>query len=193
MKITDTFNVPIIETIARERIITFFTRAGYRQLPDAGDGLHFRRGSVAGTLTSFNPTQWACTVNISVKSADTSSQISVEYEISTDPTEKDFAEELLTTELIHLKSIVTTNEFTIFDVRDLKKRITSHVFYVVAIFAALMFSVIVGVAASAFAAIILKISIWGSSAIGAGFLIVTAILFLIILRRQKKQRTDKSK
>ena len=187
MKITDAFNAPVTETIARERIINFFTRSGYKQLPDSGDGLHFKRGSIVGTLTSFNPAQWACTANISIKSADTSSRISVSYEISSDPTEKDFAEELLTAEFIRLETAVTTNEFTIFDVRDLKKRITSRVFYVVAIFAALMFSVIIGGIAGVFAAIVLKISLWGSSAIGAGFLIVLAALFLIILRRQKKQ------
>jgi hypothetical protein len=187
MRIGRTFEAPITEAFARERIITFFTRAGYRQLPDSGGGLHFKRGSIIGTFSNFNPTKWACSANIGIKSETTSSQISLEYEISTDPTEKDFGEELLTAELSRLEDAVTTNEFNIFDVSDLKKRITSRVFHVVIIFAALILAVIIGIVAGFFASINLNIPTLGSAAIGTGIFLILAAVSLIILRRQKQR------
>jgi hypothetical protein len=186
MRIGRTFDAPITEAIARERIIIFLTRAGYRQLPDSGSGLHFKRGSIIGTISNFNPAKWACSVNIGIKSETTSSQISLEYEISTDPTEKDFGEELLTAELSRLEAAVTTNEFNLFDVSDLKKRITSRVFHVVLIFTALILAVIIAIIVSFFASTNLNIPTWGSAAIGTGIFLILAALSLIILRRQQK-------
>ena len=186
MKIERTFATPITETTARERIAAFFVQAGYKQLPGTDGGLYFKRGSTWGTLSSFNPTKWACAVTINIKSEGTSSQIDTTAEISTDPTEKRFAEELLTEELGLLEAAVTTNVFNIFDVSDLKKRITGHVSRIVLVSAALMISAVIGVIAGAFASFSLNIHLIGSTAIGIGFLIITGALFAVILRRQKK-------
>ena len=187
MKIIHSFNVQLTENVARERVAAFFSQSGFKQLPGSGSGLYFKRGSIWGTLSSFNPTKWACTVNIDVKSEDISCQISVGYEISNDPTEKDFAEELLTAEFSRLEAAVTTNEFNIFDVRDLKKRITSRVSHFVVIFAALILAVIIGIIAGFFASINLNIPTLGSAVIGTGIFLILAAFSLIILRRQKQR------
>lgn len=186
MKIARTFTTTIPAATTRERIAAFFVQAGYKQLPGTDGGLYFKRGSTWGTLSSFNPTKWACAVTINIKSEGTSSQIDTTAEISTDPTEKRFAEELLTEEFGLLEAAITTNVFNIFDVSDLKKRITGHVSRIVLVSAALMISAVIGVIAGAFASFSLNIPILGSAAIGAGFLIITGALFAVILRGQKK-------
>ena len=180
------FNTIIPAATARERIAAFLVQAGYKQMPDAASGLYFKRGSTWGTLSSFNPTKWACTATITIKSEGTSSQINTTAEISTDPTEKHFANELLTEEFGLLETAVTTNEFNTLDISDLKKRIAGHVSRIVLVSAALMISAVIGVIAGAFASFSLKIPLIGSTAIGIGFLIITAALFAVILRRQKK-------
>ena len=186
MEFERTFNTTIPEATARERIAAFLVQAGYKQMPDAASGLYFKRGSTWGTLSSFNPTKWACTATITIKSEGTSSQINTTAEISTDPTEKHFANELLTEEFGLLETAVTTNEFNTLDISDLKKRIAGHVSRIVLVSAALMISAVIGVIAGAFASFSLKIHLIGSTAIGIGFLIITAALFAVILRRQKK-------
>jgi hypothetical protein len=186
MEFERTFNTTILEATARERIAAFFVQAGYKRLPYANGGLHFKRGSTWGTLSSFNPMKWACAATINIKSEGTSSQINTTAEISTDPTEKHFAAELLTAEFSLLEAAVTTNVFNIFDVSNLKKRIAGHVSRIVLVSAALMVSAVIGVIAGAVASFGLKISVFGSAAIGAGFLIITMALFAVILRRQKK-------
>ena len=186
MEFERTFNTTIPEATARERIAAFLVQAGYKQMPDAASGLYFKRGSTWGTLSSFNPTKWACAVTINIKSEGTSSQIDTTAEISTDPTEKRFAEELLTEEFGLLEAAITTNVFNIFDVSDLKKKIAGHVSRIVLVSAALMISAVIGVIAGAFASFSLNIPILGSAAMGAGFLIITGALFAVILRRQKK-------
>ena len=97
-----------------------------------------------------NPTKWACTAAINIKSEGTSSQINTTAEISTDPTEKHFAEELLTEEFRLLEIAVTTNEFNTFDVSDLKKRIAGHVSRIVLVSAALMISAVLSTWTSPF-------------------------------------------
>ena len=145
MKIIHNFNSPVSEIIARQRTITFFTQAGYRQLPETSGYIHFKRGSIFGTISSFNPTHWACTANVSVKSKADMSEIKVETQITNDPFEKRFAEELLTDEFIRLEAAIATNEFNTFDVSDLKKRIASHVYRVVGLFAGLIILVVLGI------------------------------------------------
>ena len=186
MEFERTFNTTIPEATARERIAAFFVQAGYKRLPDANGGLHFKRGSTWGTLSSFNPMKWACAATINIKSEGTSSQINTTAEISSDPTEKHFAEELLTEEFGLLEAAVTTNVFNIFDVSDLKKKIAGHVSRIVLVSAALMISAVIGVIAGAFASFSLNIHLIGSTAIGIGFLIITGALFAVILRGQKK-------
>ena len=186
MKFERSFNTTIPAATVRERIAIFFVQAGYKQQPDADGGLYFKRGSTWGTLSSFNPTKWTCAAAVNIKSEGTSSQINIAAEISTDPTEKHFAEELLTAEFGLLEAAVTTNAFNTFNVNDLKKRIAGYVSRIVLVFAALMISAVIGVIAGAFASFSLNIPILGSAAIGIGFLIITGALFAVILRRQKK-------
>ena len=145
MKVIRSLSLPISETIARQRTITFFTQAGYRQLPELSGDIYFKRGSIFGTISNFNPTHWACTAKVSVKSENSLSEINVETKITNDPFEKRFAEELLTDEFIQLKAAIATNEFNILDVSDLKKRIASHVYRVVGLFAGLIILVVLGI------------------------------------------------
>ena len=190
MKLKYFVNTPISEIIVRQRVIDFFTRNGYKQQSDSADGnLHFQRGSMWGTLTSFDPKRWACILNISIKQETASSSINIAAQISTDPTEKRFGAELLTAEFDLLAAAVTQNEYTAFDTGDLKKRVNHHVAYYVALCVAIMISLFIGGIAGIFAAITLNIAVWCSAAIGAGFMIVTAALFWLILRRQKSPRS----
>jgi hypothetical protein len=145
VKVIRNFHSPVSETIARQRALTFFTQAGYRQLPDCESCLKFKRGSVFGTISNFNPTQWACTANISIKSKANLSEINVETTITTDPLEKRFAVELMNEEFIRLEAAITTNEFNTFDIRYLKKRIASHVYRVVGLFAGLIILLVIGI------------------------------------------------
>ena len=191
MELKHIVNTPVTETLARRRVSDFFTRNGYKQQPDSADGkLHFQRGSMWGTLTSFDPKRWACILNLSIKQEAASFSINIAAEISTDPTEKRFGAELLTADFDLLEAAVTGNEISTFDAGDLKKRVNHHVAHYVALCAAIMISLFIGGIAGIFAAINLNIAIVGSAAIGAGFLIVAAALFWLILRRQKAPRSD---
>ena len=186
MKIIRSFYAPISETIARQRAVAFFTQSGYRQLPDSGGYLHFKRGSIIGTLSNFNPTRWTCAANVRVTSEASLSEINMETKITNDPFEKCFAEELLTAEFSRLEAAVTTNEFNTLDVGDLRKKIASYVYRIVGLFAGFLISVVLGIIAGLFALTTLNISTLATSAIGAGvFLILTAIC-LVAWGRQKK-------
>ena len=145
MKIIHNFTSPISEILARQRAVAFFTQAGYRQLPDFDGYLNFKRGSILGTLFNFNPTQWACTANVSVKSKSSLSEINVETKIINDPFEKRFAVELLIGEFIRLEVAITSNELKTFDVNDLKKRISSHVYRIVGLFVGLLILIVLGI------------------------------------------------
>ena len=192
MKLQHIVNTAIPETIVRQRAIEFLRQAGYKQQTDSADGnLHFQRGSFWGTLTSFDPKRWACILNLSIKQEAASSSINIAAEISTDPTEKRFAAELLTAEFDLLETAVTKNEFNTFDACELKKKANHHVAHYVAICAAIIISLFIGGIAGEFAAISLNIAIVGSAAIAAGFMIITAALFWLILRRKKNPPSKK--
>jgi hypothetical protein len=181
VRIARSFYAPISETAARERVVAFLTQAGYSQLPDFGGHLHFKRGSIIGTLSNFNPTRWACAVDVRVTSEETSSsEINVETEIINDPFEKRFAEELLTAEFSRLEAAVTTNEFNILDVSDLRKRIASHVYRVVGLFAGFVISIVLGTFAGMFALTELNISPLAASAIGIGVFSILVVIALVV-------------
>ena len=186
MKIIRSFYAPISETIVRERIVAFLTQAGYRQLTDFSSYLHFKRGSIIGTLSNFNPKSWACVVNVRLTSGTGSSEINVETKITADPFEKRFAEELLTTELSRLEAAVTNDEFNTFDVGDLRRRIAAHVYHIVGLFAGFIISVFLGFIAGTFTLTTLNISPLSASAIGAGVFVILAAICLVVWGRQKK-------
>ena len=186
MKIIRSFSTIISETIIRERAITFLTQAGYKQKSDSNGYLHLRRGSNIGVLFNFNPQKWTCDVSVRIKSEGNSSEINVAAEISSDPTEKRFAEELITAEISLLEAAVTLNEFKTYDVSALKRRIASHFYRIVGIFAPFMFSVILGIVAALFVYVKFNISLTGAAAIGAGILILMAAIFLVLWGKQKK-------
>jgi uncharacterized membrane protein YagU involved in acid resistance len=110
----------------------------------------------------------------------------MEAEISTDPTEKRFAEELVSAEFSLLETAISMNEFKTYDVSALKKKIAAHFYRVVGIFASFIFSVILGIVSGLFAYIKLNLSVFGASAIVAGVLLLMAAIFLILWRKQKK-------
>ena len=186
MKITRTFSIPIQETAARERVAAFCRKSGHKQLPGSDSELHFQRGSLSDILFSFNPTRWPCVVNVYIIAKAGLSQIKVEAEISTDPTEWRFGEELLTAELNLLESAVAINKIQIYDVGDLKKRVAAFVFRIVGILASFLITIILGVFTGLFAYIKLNISILGALAIGAGVLLVFGALLVAFWGRRKK-------
>jgi hypothetical protein len=186
MKIFRSFNAPISETTARERILPFFTLAGYRQLALTDDDLHFKRGSIMGTLSSFNPTKWASSVNIRVTFDAGMSKIDVVTQITHDPLEKRFAEELSAAEFSLLEAAVTTNEIKAFAVSNLRKSIASHVYRIVGLFAGFMLSLILGIVIGMFTFTRLNISAFAASATGAGVFLAAAAICLIVWKSQKK-------
>jgi hypothetical protein len=186
MKIVRSFSAPITESVAREFAVTFLTQAGYKQQSDSGNYLRFTRGSTIGALTNFDPRRWQCEVNIHTISNESSSEIQVEAEISTDPTEKRFAEELLTAEFSLLEAAITTNEIKTCDISELKKKIKSHVYRIVGIFTSFMFSIILGIVVGLFIYVKFNFSEFAASAIGAGILLLMAAIFLMLWRKHKK-------
>ena len=109
-----------------------------------------------------------------------------EAKIASDPTEKRFAAELLTAEFNLLETAVTANEIKTFDTGGLKKKVAAHVFRIVMASAAMMISAVIGVIAGALSFFSLNVPVWGAAAIGAGFMLITAALFAVILRAQMK-------
>lgn len=186
MKINRSFYTPISEAVACQRAVTFLTRVGYKQLIDSSNYLHFKRGSIIGTISNFNPTKWACTMNVRVTSETGMSKINIEAQIANDPFEKRFAEELFTAEFNLLDAAVTTNEFNIFDVVDLRKRIASHVYRVVGLFGSFILSLVLGIITGIFTLTTLSISPLAASLIGAGVFLAMGAICLSVWRRQKK-------
>ena len=187
MKIVRSFNAPISEATARERIIAFLTKADYKRLPVADGHLHFKRGSIMGTLSSFNPTKWASSVNIRVTFDAGMSKIDVVTQITHDPLEKRFAEELSAAEFSLLEAAATTNEIKAFAVSNLRKSIASHVYRIVGLFAGFMLSLILGFVIGMFTFTRLNISAFAASAIGAGVFLAAAAICLIVWKSQKKK------
>lgn len=187
MKLTHTMKTPVAETIARQRVADFLRQSGYKQLPDsAGGRLLFQRGSTWGMLTGFDPKRWTCILSVTVKQAGDVSAINIEAKIATDPTEKRFAAELLTAEFNLLESAVTANEIKTFDTGVLKKKVAKHVSRILLISLSIMVPAVIGVIAGFFSSFSLNITLWGAAAIGAGLMLITAALFAVILRGQKK-------
>ena len=137
-------------------------------------------------LTSFDPKRWKCTLSVDIKQEGAATAGNIEAKIATDPTEKHFAKELLTAEFSLFETAVTANELKYFDAGGLKKKVAAHVSRIVMMSAALMISAVIGVIAGAVASFSLKIPVLGTAAIGAGFTIITAGLFVVLLRNQKK-------
>ena len=182
MKIIHSFSAPISENIARQRIVAFFNKAGYRQLPDSSGYLHFKRGSIIGTLSNFNPTRWLCIVKVSITSEASSSEINVEAKITNDPTEKRFAEELLTAEFKCLEGAVSINEFNTFDTCYLRKRIAAYVYRVVGLYTGLIISAVFGIIAGTFAITTNHISPLAALVIGAGVFLILVVICLVAWR-----------
>jgi hypothetical protein len=186
MKIVRSFSAPVSEINVRERAVFFLSQSGYRQQSYSSGYLHFKRGSDIGALSNFNPCRWACNIFVRIKSEGNLSEINIEAEISTDPTEKRFAEELLTAEFNLLEAAITLNEFKTYDASVLKKKIAAHVYHVVGVFTSFMFAVILGIVGGLFAYVELDISLFGASAIGVVILLLIAAIFLMLWRKQKK-------
>jgi len=180
------FTAPVSDDIARQRLIAFLTQHGYRQLPDRGGHLRFKRGSVVGTLVNFDPTRWASLAIVVVKSAGSISQLDAEVSITADPFERSFAQELLDTELDLLKVAVTTNEFDTLDVGELKGRIRSYVFRVVVLFGAFFVSALFGAAAGVFSLTTLGLSAPTAGCVGAAAFVIPSAIVLVMWRRHKK-------
>ena len=98
MKLIRNFYAPVPESIARERFTAFMAHAGYELASDEGR-LIFKRGSFAGTLSSFNPLNLACTASAALTArGDNLTELNILYAITNDPFEGHFASELLAAE-----------------------------------------------------------------------------------------------
>ena len=186
MRLTRTFSAPVPEPETRQRAAAFLTQAGYRQSSDSGGVLHFRRGSLLGTLTNFDPTRWASEVNLRISDHAGECEIIVDAAIANDPFEKHFAEELLTAEFGLLKAALATGKVGTLDVRDLRRRISSHVYHVVGLFGGFILSVVLGIAASTFALARLDVAPPAAWGIGAGLFLVLAGICLVAWRRASR-------
>jgi len=130
MKVFHNFSVPIPESIARERLTAFMAHAGYELASDKGR-LIFKRGSFAGTLSSFNPLNWACTASAALTArGDNITELNILYAITNDPFEGHFARELLAAEGKSLEAALSQKEVVAFDVSDLTHRIAANVYRV---------------------------------------------------------------
>jgi hypothetical protein len=107
-------------------------------------------------------------------------------DITTDPTEKLFGAELLKAELDLLESAVVRNEFKIFDATNLKKRVSSQVKRVVGIFGSALLSVIFGIIFGKAISTTTSIGTAASVGIGAAITLISAALFMVLLRRRQE-------
>ncbi len=187
MKITRSFQAAVTAPVAIQRAAAFLVKAGYRQHSSSRTGLLFRRGSLFGTLTSFDPTRWSCDVTVSAEPRADSCSVEMMADIPTDPSEKRFAEELISAELGSLEAAVAGHEVADFDVAGLKKRVSFHVYRVVGMFASLIVPAILG--ALAFALATGNAGEAGSWAIALGTFIVAAAGCLLLWQRLTRRRT----
>ena len=127
-------------------------------------------------------------MNVQVTSDTGMSKINVENQITNDPFEKRFAEQLLTAEFILLEAAVSKNELSVFDVGDLRKRIASHVYRIVGLFAGFLLSLVLGIITGISTLIKLSISSLAASLAGAGVFLALVAICLVAWRRQKKIR-----
>jgi hypothetical protein len=185
MKMIRPFSAQILEPVAGQRVVTFLTQAGYKQLSDSGGSLHFKRGSIIGTIFNFDPKKWACAVDVSLTSEPGSSEINVEAKITNDPFENSLAEELLTAEFNLLETACTAGEFNTFDAFDLRRRIAAYVYRVVGLFAGFIISAILGVIMGTFVLTKFAISTLAASAIGAGVFAILVAICLVMWTRQE--------
>ena len=186
MKITRSFQTTVSESVAIQRAAAFLVRAGYRQHSSSQTRLRFRRGSLLGTLTSFDPTRWSCEVSVSADAQPSSCSVEVMADIATDPSEKRFAAELISSEFNRLEAAVANTEVSAFDLSGLKRKIASHVYRVVGLFASLIGPAVLAVLAYALA--IDKTSTTGAWAIALATFLVAMAICLLLWQRLTRRR-----
>ena len=96
--------------------------------------------------------------------------------ITSDPFERHFARELLTSELNLLEATVAHEVFPTPDVSNLKKRIASYVYLNVGLFAAFVISAVLGTSAGILTLNALNISSSVASVIGAGVFLIFGVI-----------------
>jgi hypothetical protein len=186
MKFSRTFSAPVPEAIARERTQEYLTHFHFKQLPSSNGRLLFKRGSIWGTLFSFNPSKWACQVDINITPDANWTKIEMNAEISTDPTEKRFAEELLTAEFSLLEASISIDEKKCYNITTLQRRISGHVMRIVKVVGLSMLSVIIGIGAGQLVSKNTNVSILLSSIIGAAVSLIMMAIFQLLMGRPKE-------
>ena len=182
MVIVRNFSVPIAEAAARERITAFFTRSGYVLVSGDSAPLRFKRGSLFGTYSNFNPLSWAAEASVGVTPEVGQSEITVELHITSDPFEKRFASELASAELSMLENSVIKNETAAFDVAELRKRIAANVYRTVGLLAGIIISVFLGAIAGMLLYSVMALSPAASAASGTGIFLVLVAICLVVFR-----------
>ena len=188
MRMARSILAPTPVDVTRQRAAAYFTLAGYRQRPDSDGCIRFTRGSIAGSATNFDPTRWGCVVNFRVIPDGNTSRVDLEVTIAADPFERRFAKELLAAEFSGVEAAIAGKAFTAVDTGDLRRRVASHVYRVVGLFAGVMFPAILGVLAGAFVLNRLSAALPAVLGVGGGvFVIFAAICLAVWYWRTKHQ------
>jgi hypothetical protein len=83
MQIERTFKIPVDEAAARERVVSYFSGAGYQKISEKGIGLSFRRGSKIGSWIALNPSQPLTIADVQIRSKGEGAEVRTDFEIKT--------------------------------------------------------------------------------------------------------------
>ena len=126
MQIKRVINVTADAITVRDRILSFFTRSGYR-LAVEGETLEFRRGSVLAATFSTNPSSWDCKATVRIAKEADSSQVSVTYTVRNDPLEKTLTRTLWNEEADYLEACLAKDSFSVPDVEENTRRVQKYI------------------------------------------------------------------
>ena len=106
------FNVSLTETTARNRINTYFDRAGYQALESEGAHMKFKRGSRLGTLFPLNPSKLKCIATVKVEPKGNQVKIRIDFDLGNIfRDETHFTEEFWKNEINEFETAVLKGEY----------------------------------------------------------------------------------
>ena len=148
MEIKRVINVTSDAAAARDRILSFFTRTGYR-LAVEGETLEFRRGSVLGTMFSTNPSSWDCKATVCIAKEADSSQVSVTYTVRNDPFENTLTRTLWNEEADLFAACLVKDSSAVPDVKENTRRVQKYILKTVGIPGAVFLILVIAAAVAA--------------------------------------------
>jgi hypothetical protein len=123
MKIERTFKIPVDEAAARERVVSYFSGAGYQKVSEKGIGLSFRRGSKIGSWIALNPSQPLTIADVQIRPKGEGAEVRTDFEIKTlvkDDTH--FTEEFWDEEMRDLGTALNKGEYSSLKAKKLNSR-----------------------------------------------------------------------